>query len=382
MEELINELSSFDENVRQQALNQVVSLCHEGSIERYTPLKPWLNLHLHTFHSYNYNGWSPARTVFEGWRNGLRYLGTVDFDTIAGLEETLLAGEYLGVKVLGGFESRVFVEEMRDKVINSPNEPGIYYLCGKNFREQPGEDTDAGKFFAEMKETAQRRNRAVVVKLNEFLGDVNVDYTADLLSLTPSGNPTERHIVAAYYNKSLECLGEDVDSFWSDILDIPAGRVNSLRNDSPQDLHESLRSRLIKIGGPGYIKPEKENFPLLDDVIDMIEKAGGVPTATWLDGINPGEEHPAEFIEFFRSKGVRAVTIIPERNYNIRDEAERAKKVENLRIFMDVCRDTGMPVICGTEMNKSGQPFVDDFNHPVLAQYLSYFIESAAEIMD
>ena len=35
-----------------------------------------------------------------------------------------------------------------------------------------------------------------------------------------------------------------------------------------------------------------------------------------------------------------------------------------------------MSVVCGTEMNKYGQPFVDDFNNPVIGKYLSYFLSS------
>jgi len=44
-------------------------------------------------YSYIYNHWPPSRIVFEAWKAGLKYTGIVDFDTIAGIEETLLAGK-------------------------------------------------------------------------------------------------------------------------------------------------------------------------------------------------------------------------------------------------------------------------------------------------
>ena len=83
--ELITLLSDFDEKVRKGALEKIVLLIKEGKIKKDIDLKPWLNLHIHTFHSYNYNNWSPSRIVFEGWKTGLKYVGTVDFDTLAGV---------------------------------------------------------------------------------------------------------------------------------------------------------------------------------------------------------------------------------------------------------------------------------------------------------
>ena len=45
---------------------------------------------------------------------------------------------------------------------------------------------------------AQQRNEALVARVNAHLAPVTIDYAADVLPLTPNGNATERHIVAAY----------------------------------------------------------------------------------------------------------------------------------------------------------------------------------------
>ena len=127
-------------------------MIEKGKIKKSENQKPYLNLHLHTFHSFNYKNWSPSRIVFEGWKIGLKFIGTVDFDTLDALEETLLAGQLLNMKAIGGFETRVYIEEYKDKVINSPNEPGIYYLCGKGFKRYPEEGSEGLKFLREMKE--------------------------------------------------------------------------------------------------------------------------------------------------------------------------------------------------------------------------------------
>ncbi len=378
LKQTVKNLSDFDSQIRANALDDIAWMVRKGKIERASALESWLNLHIHTFHSYNYKNWSPARVVFEAWRTGLEYTGTVDFDTLAGLEETILAGSLFDIKVTSGFESRVFIKEMKDRVINSPNEPGIYYLCGKGFKKRPDKNSESGRFFVSLQDTAQSRNKQVIVKLNAYLKDVIVDYEKDVLPLTPSGNPTERHIVEAYAKKSEEICRQQVDRFWADILNMPEEQICSLRTQNTADFHEVLRKKLIKYGGPGYIPPEKETFPLFDDTVRMIQEAGGIPTGTWLDGTNPGEEKPGELLNFLQGKGIRAITIIPERNYNIAEPQEKKIKVRKLNEFMDECRKKKMPVVCGTEMNRHGQPFVDDFTNPVLSQYLPYFLSSAA----
>jgi len=377
-EETIQNLSEFDCGAREKALSDIAEMVKTGEIARVKNPMPWINLHLHTFHSFNCNNWSPSRVVFEGWRTGLQYVGTVDFDTLAGLEETLRAGKVFGIKTAGGFESRVFIPEMKDTVINSPKEPGIYYLCGKGFKKTSDEKSEAGRFFRFMRETAQRRNRQVVEKLNGYLDRITVDYEKDILPLTPSGNPTERHIIEAYRNKAEEVLADGADSFWSEALGLPEEDVRNRRMNGTAGFQEILRGKLIKYGGPGYVAPEQKNFPLFDETARMIESAGGVPTGTWLDGTSPGEEDPDALIDFLKGKGIRAVTIIPDRNYNISDPDEKKKKVNKLEEFMSACKKREMPVVCGTEMNKSGQPFVDDFTNPAIAQYLPYFLSSAS----
>jgi len=379
MIDIIEKLSSFDENIRKESLYEIKNLIKKGIIKKDSSIG-WLNLHLHTFHSFNYKNWSPGRIVFEGWKIGLKYIGTVDFDTLTGLEETILAGEILGIDVIGGFESRVFIPECKNIIINSPKEPGIYYLCGKGFKRHPGKNSETGKFFHKMKEIAQERNKKVIEKLNNYLKEIKIDYKKDVLPLTPSENPTERHIILAYQRKSEEILQESVDKFWSEILEIPENIVKKLRKEKQGDFQEKIRVKLVKYGGPGYIFPEKESFPKFDEVVAMTEKAGGIPIGTWLDGTNEGEKEPTKLLEFLKSKKIKGITIIPERNWNIKDIEEKKEKVKNLEKFMSVCEKIEMPVICGTEMNKFGQPFVDDFTQPELSKYLPYFLKSAEKL--
>ncbi|MCM8768359.1 MAG: hypothetical protein NC911_01550 [Candidatus Omnitrophica bacterium] len=380
MDEIIRALSNFQADVRNQALREVIQAIRQGRIKPSGEYTGWLNLHLHTFHSFNYKGWSPSRLMFEAWKTKLEWSGTIDFDTLAGLEETTKTARLLGIKATGGFESRVFVPEYRQLVINSPKEPGIYYLCGQGFKRCPPENTSEGRFLQNLKGMAQARNRMVVARLNKFLGRVELDYEKDVWPLTPSANPTERHIVAAYQQVSEKVLASGVDRFWSETLGEPEKKIADLRKNRPQDFQEVMRSKLIKFGGPGYVEPEEKLFPRLKEVIQGIEQAGGLPIGTWLDGTSEGEKNPEALLEFLLSQGIKGMAIIPERNWNIRAEKEREVKLAKLKEFLATCEKMKIPVICGTEMNKAGQPFVDDFRQPVLAEYLPFFLESASAL--
>ena len=378
--DLLEALSSYDPSVRSAAISEAARRLESGRLAPAAEARPWLNLHLHTFHSFHYRDWSPARVILECRRLGLLGAGTVDFDTLAGLEETFAAGRAFGLPVLTGFESRVFVPEYRDRVLNSPGEPGIYYFCGLGFAARPDPASAAGRFLDGLRATAQARNRKVIERLNHFLGRVTLDYQADLLPLTPSTNPTERHIILAYLRKAEALLAGGADSFWAGVLKIGPEAAAAYRG-SPVEFQELLRARLVKRGGPGYIEPEARDFPVLDEVVAATRAAGGRPVATWLDGTSPGESDPGQWLDFFIGRGLEAVAIIPERNWNLRDPEEKRRKTANLGQFLAACRRRDFPVLCGTEMNRSGQPLVDDFSQPELAGHLDYFLASAGRFL-
>ncbi len=82
-------------------------------------------------------------------------------------------------------------------------------------------------------------------------------------------------------------------------------------------------------------------------------------------------------LELLRSKDVVAMNIIPDRNWNIKNAEEKAIKVKNLGKAVQAARDIDFPLCVGTEMNKAGLPFVDDFSAPELAPYINDFVNGA-----
>lgn len=371
-------LDDFDPEVRAETLCGLAARMDAREV-RVPAAKQEVNLHFHTFFSYNANGWSPSRIAWEARKYGLAVAGIVDFDVLDGVAEFLSAGEIIGLRTCAAMESRVFLSEYSRDVINSPNEPGItYFMAGGCFR-LPVEGTRGAEILQSMREMARRRNVQVMERVNDYLDRVRLDYDSEVVPLTPSGNATERHLLAAYDAKSRQVFGGDESglvTFWAAKLGVERGEMDQLLADTPK-FHEKMRAKLMKHGGVGYVAPTPETFPSIELTIEMMRGMDALPTATWLDGTTPGESDMPAMLELLESKGVVAMNIVPDRNWNIKAPEEKRIKVENLGKAVQAARDIGFPLCVGTEMNKAGLPFVDDFSAPELQPYVRDFLDGA-----
>ena len=132
MDDLSSGLDSFDPAERKNALEQFKK-AYATSGESSVCERDDNNMHCHTFFSFNGNGWSPTHIACWAKAERLFSAGLIDFDVLDGVDEFLNASRELDLRASCGVESRVVVEEMLDKVINSPGEPGIAYHLGVGF---------------------------------------------------------------------------------------------------------------------------------------------------------------------------------------------------------------------------------------------------------
>ncbi|MBI2844699.1 MAG: hypothetical protein HYX78_15000 [Armatimonadetes bacterium] len=370
--DLERQLDEFDPAVRRSALAELIRNGKAG----FPSPKPDVNIHLHTFFSFNGAGYSPSRIAWEAGKYGLEVAGIVDFDVLDGLNEFLEAGELLGIKTTTGLETRVYIPEYAGKVITSPNEPGVHYFMIQGCYELPRPGTQVEAILKMMALTARERNVRVMQRVNKYLGDVTLDYDRDVLPLTPSGNATERHLLLAYDRKSRHALGKRAAAFWASVLDTSETETGQLMTNPPA-FHEKLRSKLMKFGGAGYVPPDSGSFPTVEQVVQVGQGIGALPTNTWLDGTSEGEEDITALLELLVGKGVVAMNIIPDRNWNINDPDERAVKLAKLGEAVAAAREFDLPLSIGTEMNKAGQPFVDNFQAPEMAPHAGEFLRGA-----
>jgi hypothetical protein len=363
MTELLErQLDSFDPAQRRSALAALWRLAADGTLTL-PPPGTAVNLHAHTFFSYNARGYSPSKFAWLARKAGLAAAGIVDFDVLDGLEEFLDAGRLLGLKTCVSLESRVFVPEFASRVINSPGEPGIAYHMGVGFTSAAPRP-----FLAQMREAAARRTRDLLARVNRYLHPVELDYEQDVLSITPLGNPTERHLCEAFERKAAALFPEPPAraAFWKDKL-----------GDAPPDgakLQNLIRARTMKKGGVGYVQPGEGAFPLMADMNRFVLESGAIPTLAWLDGASEGEQHIGELFQVAIASGAAALNLIPNRNYT---PGLRDWKLQNLHEVIALAEKHHFPILVGTEMNSPGDKFVDSFETPELKPLLPVFLRGA-----
>ena len=382
IEAIERKLDSFNPAERKESLLALCERVKAGNINLPSPGTD-VNLHCHTFFSYNTYGYSPTKFAWLARKEGLAVAGVVDFDVLDALEEFLEAARLLGLKGCAGLETRVFVPEFSDRVMTSPGEPGITYHMGVGF---PSADLEGEQkqFLLNLRKTAQQRNRDLMGRVNKYLRPAELDYQQDVLVLTPSGNPTERHICLAYARKAREIFGQTsaLADFWSQKLGVDASSF-VLRPSSDEgrillpegrELLNMIRAKTMKRGGVGYVLPDKGSFPRMADTNQFVLAAGGIPTLTWLDGTSEGEKAIEELLEVAMSTGAAAINIIPDRNYT---PGARNEKIDNLYQVVELAEKLHLPVVVGTEMNSPGQKFVDSFDTEELSPLAPIFLKGA-----
>jgi len=371
IEELEQKLDSFNAAEREQALSALFEKVQAGQISL-PQAGTDVNLHCHTFCSYNSYGYSPSKFAWLARKAGLAVAGVVDFDVLDALEEFLTAAKKLGLKACAGLETRVFVPEFSTRVINSPGEPGISYHMGVGFPTAQLQD-EPRDFLLNLRKTAQKRNRDLMERVNKYLQPVELDYERDVLVLTPSGNATERHICLAYARKAKKIFKDNnaLGQFWAEKL---GPKAKSLEMPESIDLMNMIRARTMKHGSVGYVAPDKGSFPLMSDFNRFVLAAGGIPTMTWLNGLSDGERALGELVGVAMSTGTAAINIIPDRNYT---PAVKDQKLKNLYQVVELAEKLHLPVVVGTEMNSPGQKFVDDFDSQELSHLLPVFLKGA-----
>jgi hypothetical protein len=364
-------LNDFNPSVRAVALDELLE-----SATLALPTET-ANLHCHTFYSFNAYGHSPTSLAWLAQRQRMKVIGMVDFDVLDGVDEFLAACDRAGVRGTAGIETRVYLPEFAAHEINSPGEPGVLYHMGVGFIGGQVPDF-AAHLLDDLRARADARNRQMVERVNSYLQPVMIDYEADVLPLTPSGNATERHLVKAYLIAA-ERQFNDPSAFWANRLSLTLEQAEALRMDSPK-LQNTVRARLMKQGGVGYAQPDAGSFPGLDDFHALITACGALPCAAWLDGTSSGEQQIGALLELLIERGVVAFNIVPDRNWNIADAAQKQVKQRNLYQVVQLAGELDLPLNIGTEMNSFGQRVVDDFNAPELEPLRDAFMEGAYTI--
>jgi hypothetical protein len=250
---------------------------------------------------------------------------------------------------------------------------------GAGFPRVPPAGSPAAATLASLRRQADARNRALAQRIDAQLPEIALDYDKDILPLSPGNCPTERHLVRAYRLKA-ETKFPDLDrrlAFWAKVMKKAPAALAPLAG-CESALEDAIRSALAKRGGIGYEPPTPKTFPPVDDFIAWVLAGEAIPMVTWLDGTSAGENDMRAMFACLLAKGACALNIIPDRNHNIADPAARAVKLQKLAEVVRIADELNLPINIGTELNKEGQPAVDDLDGEALRPYREPFLRGAA----
>ena len=377
IQNLESDLNSFKPETRQKALAALKDFAKKENFLSANK-KNIYNLHCHTFCSYNGYGYSPSYIAWLACKNLWFAAGIVDFDVLDGADEYLDAAKQLNVRGVCGLETRAFVADLAQKVINSPGEPGVAYHMVVGFA---GSDIPEGQkdFLKGLKSKANARTKNIIKLVNAHLSPVELDFEKNAASLTPFGNVTERHACTAYRQKAEEIFPDEIvrADFWAKKLSIKPTEAAALILD-PVKLEGTIRSKTMKSGGVGYVKASPESFPALPEMNAFAHACGAIPCIAWLDGMSDGEKDHGKLLDMHISHGAAMLNIIPDRNWNFSDPEVKAAKIKCLNEVIAAAKERNIPIIIGTEMNAPGQKLIDDFDCDALEKHTDTFVDGAA----
>jgi hypothetical protein len=375
---------------RLEAIAKLSSALQAGKIPRPQAGED-VNNHIHTI--YSFSPYSPAAAVWRSFNAGLRTAGIMDHDSISGAEEFIEAGKKIRLATTIGVECRCdfSATPLAGRRINNPDQLSNAYVALHGIPHTRIRTVTA--YFQPFRDARNRRNRRMVRRLNDLIGDgdLTLDFDTDIAPLSMAhegGSITERHILFALSKRMIRRFGRgaglldflekrlelNLSSKIRDLLSAPANP------HYPYDLLGALKSDLV---GRFYIDATEE-CPPIRDFLEFCEGVGAVSAYAYLGDITESvtgdkkaqafeDDYVEELFEVLTGLGFRAVTYMPNRN-----TPQQLARVQSL------CRRHGLFEISGVDINSPRQEFAcpeirqPQFRHLIESTWALIGHESAA----
>jgi hypothetical protein len=309
---------------------------------------PDINGHIHTPNSFS--AFTDIEMAFKmAKKEGVDVLGINDFYTIDGYEE--FAREALKYKIfpLFNIEFMVLQEDLQRRGIrvNDPNNPGRTYFSGKGLSYPVRMSGISSGKIKELQKQSNLQTFHMVEKLNDFLSGNNIDLYFDAAELKKNLAKNlfrERHIAQAVRLAVFEKEHTNADR--KDLFKkIFSGKEVKSNLDDSVSLENEIRSNLLKSGGVAFVPEDNKAFLSMDEVVNIITDAGGIPCYPVLLDNPHGNftDYEADKENLFNelvANDVYSVELIPGRN-----------DFKILKDFVTFFHRNGFVVTFGTEHN-------------------------------
>ncbi len=306
-----------------------------------------VNNHLHT--PFSFSAFKDIGQIFElAKKENINILGINDFYVMDGYSDFYNLSRQNNVFPLFNIEFIGLLEkEQQNNIrVNDPNNPGRTYFCGKGLDFPVTLSGEHKEMLASVRKESQRQVKEMIEKANDFLQGISVislsyegiknDYAKELVR--------ERHIAKAIREEVFKHYDaeEDRKAFLKKLY---SGKETQVDINDAAKLENEIRGNLLKSGGVAFVPEDPKAFLSIDQVIQIILNAGGIPCyPTLLDDKNGNyteyEEDPEKLYQELTAKNIYSLELIPIRNY-----------FDNLKKFVRFFRDKGFVISFGTEHN-------------------------------
>ncbi|WP_346858630.1 hypothetical protein [uncultured Draconibacterium sp.] len=309
---------------------------------------PDINGHIHTPHSFS--AFSEIAQAFEmAKEEGISVLGINDFYTTDGYEEFAELAVKNKVFPLFNIEFMGLQNDLQEAGIrvNDPSNPGRTYFSGKGLNQPAKMSAASAEVMKNLKTESNRQTFEMVAKLNAFFAEKGIDIQFDaeeVQSRLAINLFRERHIAQAIRIAVFE--KEETDLGRAALLNaIFSGKEVKSAIDDVAGLENEIRGNLLKAGGAAFVPEDPKAFLSLEQVMDFIIDAGGIPCYPCL--LDFGDENYTDYegdkeklLETLKSKNVYSIELIPGRN-----------KFHILKEFVKFFDANSFVVTFGTEHN-------------------------------
>ncbi|MCC6497686.1 MAG: hypothetical protein IT193_15650 [Propionibacteriaceae bacterium] len=310
---------------------------------------PLVNTHVHfppNFSAFSTVGDAIGAATAEG----VRAVGISNFfdqQVYAAFREQATAA---GIVALYGLEFITLDDELAAAGIrvNDPANPGRMYLCGKGIDPFKVKSPTAARIAAGIREGNDQRAGLMVAKLADWFAGCGLDtglsaerIAADVAAAAEVPvawvSLQERHVAMAFQRALAELPAEHR----AVVLERAYGGPSRVDIDNPAALQGELRSRLIKVGTPGFVPEVALGFA---DAYRYVLEMDGIPCyPTLADGVDPVcpfEEPATTLAAQLIARGIYAAELIPIRN-----------TVACVDAYVEAFTRAGIVVMAGTEHN-------------------------------
>ncbi len=307
-----------------------------------------VNGHFHT--PFSFSAFSEIRQVFEmAARENVKVLGINDFyttDGYAGFND--LALQYR-IFPLFNIEFMSLQKDLQAQGVrvNDPNNPGRTYFSGKGLKYPVKLNAEMEERVRSVQDESNLQTAEMTEKLNAFLKELELDIRlsfSDIKAKYAKNLVRERHLAKALRIAVMEKYHSEADQILVFEKLFSGKAVRSAMSDFA-GLENEIRGNLLKSGGKAFVPEDDKAFLSLEQVIELIVHAGGIPCYPVLLDNAKGEftDYEADYEKLYRnltSKNVFSLELIPGRN-----------KPEILEDFVRFFNEKDFVITFGTEHN-------------------------------